>query len=745
MQVLDLSVDVAGGFCSKLLALEGARVLRGGPVGTEWISRYLHAHKEVIGLPGGPGLLDLAGTCDVVVASFEAGRLRGRAAELDAAELERVHPGVVQLVTSSFGTDGPYAGYHAHPLVDWAAGGYLFITGDPDRPPLAGPQQLCGYVAGYTAAVAVQAALARRRTTGRGGRLDISTMESMLSMHQSTFSRLGAGILRTRTGRYTEVFPLVVLPCRDGHVSIGVVTDDEFDRLTLAMGRPELPLDPRFASSAQRTGHRDELEPILRRWLAPQTAADVVALLHAHGLASAKVASPAELLENEQLEARGYWDRTTVGGREVKMPGNPLGPRPERTGPPASAGGPAPADPKLHPPSSLPLATPRPLRVLDLTAFWAGPSATRNLADLGADVVRIERPGSRLDFAAAEEGDPVQALFDHKTNRHKRSVVLDLRHPAGRNVFLELVERADVVVENYRAGVMDSLGLGHRVLAEKNPSLVHVALSGFGSRGPWAAHKSYGPTIEAASSIEFRTRYRGSDEPLRLGHTLPDGVGGLVGTYAALVGLRRRAETGSGCYLDVSQLEAYCALSGEELLAHAAGAGPDRGPDEGDAVDPEPGVYPCRGEDEWVVIAPRSRVESEAARALLGDPGQGTPRTAAHDKVALSAALQRLGVPAFAVLRADELVADPQLVARRYFVPVRFGDRTVALPGSALRGRPELVDPHGLPPAFGADTAAVLHHDLGLSATVLEKLAADGAIFCRRAARDPDAPSEPPA
>ena len=196
--------------------------------------------------------------------------------------------------------------------------------------------------------------------------------------------------------------------------------------------------------------------------------------------------------------------------------------------------------------SRLPLDGDPPILVLDLTAFWAGPSATRNLADLGARVIRVERPRSRVDFAdTSDEGALIGYLFDYKMNRNKESVVIDLRTEDGKQVFRSLAARADVVVENYRAGVMDRLGLGYESLSADHPELVYVSLSGFGATGPWSPWRSYGPTIEAASSIEARTGYV-DGEPLRLGHTLPDGVGGLVGTLAALDGLRRRDLTGEG-------------------------------------------------------------------------------------------------------------------------------------------------------------------------------------------------------
>ncbi len=734
LHVVDLSGDVAGGFCARLLLLHGASVRRPSAAGhgapgqgrlAALRGRYLHEGKEPIGPDGGPHTTVTAsaplqaalGAADVVVGSFEAGRF---VAGADPALVRRLAPGAVHVTTSSFGTTGPYRHLRGGSLVDWAAGGYLYLSGDPARAPLPGPEELCAYVAGYTAAIAVYAALVDRARTGVVRHLDISTMESMLSMHQSTFSRLGAGVLRSRTGRYTEVFPLVVLPCLDGHVSIGVVSDDEFGRLCIAMDAPDLAADPRFLNAAARNTHVPALEAILREWLSTRRAKEVVASLRANGLASAEVASTGDLLANDQLAARGFWQEVDVEGSRGVMPGDPVrlesGPR---SG--AAAGRPASASGSL----GLPLGGAAPVVVLDLTAFWAGPSATRNLADFGARVIRIERPGSRIDFRDdSPHGDRIQGYFEKKMSRHKQSVVVDLRREEGRSLLLDLVAHADVLVENYRAGVMVSLGLSDEVLRAHNPGLVSVALSGFGATGPWSTWKSYGPTIEAASSIEGRTRYLGDDEPFRLGHTLPDGVGGLAGTLAVLAGLYRRAVTGQGTYADVSQLEAYCALSGEALLAASLGDDPL------DSDGPWRGLYRCAGEDEWIAIEATSPEEVAAVAAVLGPTEPGDEPSAAWEKAVLATALQGRGVPAFPVLTPRDLVADAHLAERGYFVSVPGGTGPVTLPGSPFHAVPAMVATAGEAPRFGEHTAAVLGELLGLESDAVEHLEQLGVLTC---------------
>jgi formyl-CoA transferase len=276
---------------------------------------------------------------------------------------------------------GPYAKLRGGPLAAWAAGGYLHITGKPDREPLIGPEFLCEYINGYEAAVGAEAALHLRARTGQVRNLDVSAMESMLLMHQSTFSMLAAGMIRQRTGRYYETYPLVSRPCRDGHVLIGVVTDEEFDRFTMAIGRPELSADPRFADKDARNANRDALDAEMAPFLEAHDGEDVVAILHAGGVAAAKVAGIDDIRKNPQLAFRDYW--------EGDLPGNPIPPARHFT---AASEAPKASLLGSQCDTSLPFSG---LVVADFSVYWAGPSCTRMLAELGARVIWVERPGSR--------------------------------------------------------------------------------------------------------------------------------------------------------------------------------------------------------------------------------------------------------------------------------------------------------------------------------------------------------------
>ena len=255
---------------------------------------------------------------DLLFTSFDAGRYLGLAAHRSLLPAT-----CVEVTTSTFGTNGPYAGLRGGPLADWSAGGYLAITGEPTREPLIGPETLCAYVAGYTAAVGAEAALRRRGAHGRAQHVDVSTMEAMLCLHQSTFSRLGAGVVRQRTGRYAEVYPLVVRPCRSGYVSLGVVSDEEFDRLAIGMGLPDLAADPRFATREARWDNRDALDEALAPWLMRHSADEIVETLQANGVAATRVVDAHEILANPQFDFRNFW--VSPPGRDgIVMPGNPI-------------------------------------------------------------------------------------------------------------------------------------------------------------------------------------------------------------------------------------------------------------------------------------------------------------------------------------------------------------------------------------------------------------------------------------
>jgi crotonobetainyl-CoA:carnitine CoA-transferase CaiB-like acyl-CoA transferase len=333
-------------------------------------------------------------------------------------------------------------------------------------------------------------------------------------------------------------------------------------------------------------------------------------------------------------------------------------------------------------------------------------------------------------------------------HRKKLSLAVNTVLARGREIVQELAATADVFVENFRPGVMAKLGLDYATLSVRNPRLVYVSLSGFGSTGPRSRWGSHGTLIEAASSIEARTAYRDSG-PMKLGHPLPDGVGGLAGALAVLRGLRQRDETGSGAYFDLSQMETYCTAGGAAVLA-ASVAGHSQAPLANRSTWQVPqGVYPCRGDDQWVAITIADDREWLLLVSLLGDESLrsdlfGSPRsraarqdaidraitrfTATCDSREVAAMLQDNGLRAFPILSAAALAADPHLAQRGFFVDVPLDGVVGHLPGFPVVAARALADVRGTAPRLGEHTRLILAEDLGMAPATISELERAGIV-----------------
>ena len=282
----------------------------------------------------------------------------------------------------------------------------------------------------------------------------------------------------------------------------------------------------------------------------------------------------------------------------------------------------------------------RGVRVLDLTHVWAGPLATRVLADLGAEVVKIEAPmgrgprryrgglpiggwlgaGVRGETGAPEEPWNTNATFV-KLQRNKRSVALDLKTDSGRDTFLELAEAADVLMENFSARAMPQLGLAYEDVAQANPRIIYVSMPGFGKSGPYLDRVAFGPTVEPMSGLTAVLGY-GPDEPRNTAMALMDPITAVNAAAAVADALRRRERTGRGRHVEMSLHEGGVAFCGPWLVETQL-RGQSGRPDEqgvGRLGNRHPrlaphGVYPCAGDDAWVAIACR---DDEDWRGLCG-------------------------------------------------------------------------------------------------------------------------------
>jgi crotonobetainyl-CoA:carnitine CoA-transferase CaiB-like acyl-CoA transferase len=778
LRVVEVGAGVAPAFAGRWLAAFGATLLKVEPPGGSWTRRYSPSGAAPAGAAGPlAAFLDAGKQSAVVDLDTDEGRARLAVLvadadvlvhDLDAARLplgER-RPGLIQVALTPFGSDGPYAGYAATSLVLLALGGYQHLTGEPGREPLMLPGFQPEYLAGLYGVVAALSGVVARLAGDAGRRFEIPVVEALASLHQFTVSQwLYEGQVRSRHGnRWENVYPATMLPCRDGYVALSMPTPEMWVRLCGMLERPDLLADPRFATTELRRRHADELDAILHPWLASRDAAQVVATAQGRWrLPVGRYVELAAVLRDPQCLARGFWVRPAGDPSGPYHPGLPvvMSETPWAIGPPPRPGEPDAGGPRPRPggagPAPVvrgarePAAAPLPLaglRVLDLTRVWSGPLCTRVLADLGARVVKIEPPPP---LAPAGGPEPRPVAGPGKLNRNKLSVGIDLRVPAGRDLLKRLVAVADVLVENFSARVMPGFGLEYKTLESINPGLVYLAMSGFGTTGPYRDHVAYGSISEAMVGLTALLGYPG-EPPLNSAIAYPDAVAGLAGAAAVLTGLAHRARTGRGQFLDLSQLEPTAMMLGEFFLAcQVEGQAVERAGNAHPEWAPH-GAYPCRGDDQWVSLAVRSEVEWAALcrvaglAALGADPGCATAAgrrarrarvdaaiaawTRGLDKRDAMERLQRAGVPAGAVLDGRDLVEDPHLRSRGFFVEARTDDGLAyPMPGTPIAVDGGKRQDWRAAPWRGEHNRVVLAEFLSMTDAEIESLRSAGALI----------------
>ena len=382
---------------------------------------------------------------------------------------------------------------------------------------------------------------------------------------------------------------------------------------------------------------------------------------------------------------------------------------------------------------------------------WAGPLAARHLADMGADVIKIEGC-VRFDWWRGWEATQ-EWIDDHgaeknpafnMVNRNKRDLTLDLSTAAGSDLLKCLVAISDIVVQNYSAGVLPKLGLDYPVLAEINPALVMISMPAFGTDGPWASYRAYGSTVEQASGLPHLSGEPGSP-PTMVHVALGDSVGGLNGAAALLTALYARQQTGQGQHLDLSQSECLFPLGIEGVLHQSVtGEAPERLGNRSARYAPH-GVYPCVGEDEWIAIAVQSEGEWAALSGYSGIDGfkdaadrlrrvdelDDAVANFTKDQVAevLMLELQAIGVRAGHVASGLELATDPHLDGRGFWKLME-RDHVGILPHPAAPYRvgTEPFDIDRPAPTLGQHNRELLSELLGLSDAEMDALERDGII-----------------
>ena len=400
----------------------------------------------------------------------------------------------------------------------------------------------------------------------------------------------------------------------------------------------------------------------------------------------------------------------------------------------------------------------RHIRATVLTQAWAGAFTTRLLADMGAEVIQVESL-NRIDpwrggypprlSGTYPDRDPGKRPFNrnaayNSVNTGKRAITLDLNHPEAMNAFLELVSISDIVAENFSGRVLPNLGLEYPALRSVNPSVILLRMPAYGVSGPYANYMGNGGTIEPMSGITSLLGYE-NGPPMNSGVMHTDPFAGLMGMAGLMIALHHRIRTGQGQEIDLSQQETSISLIPDHIMAYSmSGEAPARRGNRSDMMAPH-NNYRCQGEDAWVAIAVRSKdewvrfCEAIARPKLSSDPrfhdlparlaniaqldhivSEWTRDRSAYDITEL---LQSHSIPSAPVLKAAELLHNPQLKARGFFDTLErkdTGPLPYAGPAWRLSHTPGRLG--GPPPGLGQHSEEVLRELLGMNPSLIEDL-----------------------
>ena len=483
---------------------------------------------------------------------------------------------------------------------------------------------------------------------------------------------------------------------------------------------------------------------------ADRTMEQLVADGQQHGVPIAAVLTPSAALESEHFDAVGaLTDAELAPGVTARVPVGYWVVDGERAGfrtpaPMAGADEPRWLYPQFAPAPSGG-AGGHPLdgvRVVDLGIIVAGGELSRLFGDLGAEVIKVESSAYPDGLRQKREGQAISEAFA-RAHRNNLALGLELRSAEGARVFERLVASADAVFANFKPGTLGSLGFPYERLRQINPALVLAESSAFGDTGPWSTRMGYGPLVRATTGVTSLwtapdQQDAGGRHPFYDATTVfPDHVVGRISAIGALAALIRRKRVGTGARIHVSQAEAGVNQLATRYVVLAAQAGRAE-------VIEDPArhlVLPCAGDDEWCVVSLRDDRDRTALSAVTGGSvngsGDGDLVAAArlwatrHTPMQAAEILQAAGVPAGPMQRADDVLEDPHLLARRVLTDMAHPCFEVALPSEAGPARFRNIPPAPQRPAPlpGADTRKVCREVIGLDEADTERLVADGVLF----------------
>jgi crotonobetainyl-CoA:carnitine CoA-transferase CaiB-like acyl-CoA transferase len=763
----DLGADVIKVEPPEGAAARGAWPFAGEVEGIERSLAFFHFNTNKRGITldlttpqGRETFLRLVHTADAVVQDFSPGRMEELG--LGYQVLQAANPGIVLTSITPFGQTGPRAHWKGSDLIIQAISEWMAEASEFSLPPCACPADPTLHIGGAHAAVGILMALWARRKDGEGQHVDASLYQAMVGGVSSVpIARYSiATEIAGGSGAGAKTAGVNCYRCSDGWVAMNIHFGHLWKRLVEWIDSPLLN-DPYWLTSAARNDNVELAEEVIRGFAEAMTVAEFLHGARERGLPVARLNNFAEALQDPQVEAR-HWiqevDHPVLG--RVRVPGvswilseTParihhgapvLGEHTEevlaelteqavsRDAAPGSSNG----------AGALPLQG---IRIVDFTRAWAGPLATRFLADYGAEVIKVE---SSL-FDTQRDG---RAAIYTEFNRNKQSITVDLHNPEGQELIKRLVAHSDVVIENFRPGTLERFGLGYEVLKEANPKIILVSMPGYGSTGPARDYASHGANLMANAGVFYVWGHPDSPMESRGRSAYPDFLSGAQGALVVLAALHWRETTGLGQSIEVAQSESLSAALGVGLLDSLVnGRNWEPSGNRRSFAAPHD-VYPCHGieaycaitcaeDKEWVAmcevmdrpeLAQDERFTTLAKRLANNDELDQVISEWTRDLTPLQVMhrLQKAGVPAGAVHTGENIYYDIHLRDRGFMVEVDDPESGImevsglTLHLSRTPGRSQM---NGRP-VFGGGNDYVFHELLGLSQQEREALEASKAI-----------------
>ncbi len=555
--------------------------------------------------------------------------------------------------------------------------GLTDLFGEPGKQPLMMGGHQTAYAMGYAVFCAAMANLTKLRILDQ---IDTARVNAVDALAWVNWKGVAAGALKFPVVRGGKGAEAPVLRCADGFFAFLHLPNNWAD-ICAEVNDPRL-LDEQFSSPGRRAKNALSLNQLLAEWAADKTWASLYEFCQRCAIPGGPVLRGAELLEDPLYQHRNFLESTPhmteEGSKNVQVPGLPLTVEAVAERNPQSTA--CTVRYSENTPTALPLSG---KLVLDLGIFTAGSVTSTLLADLGACVIKVESESYSDPFRIwpGIKGDSPLFTFN---NRNKLGLNLDLKTSEGRALFLELVAQADVVVENFRRGVLARLGIDFPALKAANPKIVLASISGQGASGPGSGHVSFGSTLEAIGGVAALTGYPDGGCYIS-GRNLnyPDQIVCLYGAGAVMAAMLEVNETGRGMHIDVSQREVTTLAVGETLAAASLFGSAGKFPGNADLNAFLQDIYPTR--DGWLCVTVATEAEGRELGALLAcGPGEVEPKLArwlsSEDSVDAIAKLRGIGVAAFKANSGAEAAKEPAIQSGTAFAKTGSGQMVKGFP-----------------------------------------------------------------